>query len=384
MKDYYQILGVNKNATLDEIKKAYRQLALKYHPDRNPGNKEAEEKFKEITEAYQVLSDPERRARYDAMTISGATRVEDIFTGAGFDISDALRYFMENLADFGFDDFELSGFGFSPSTATKSRVYQRKARGGDIKVKLRLTLAEADSGTEKRIRLKRLVNCPACGGTGFKSGSVTTCPYCGGTGQKQKVTRSVFGHFVSITTCDECYGTGRSRADFCNNCGGAGVYEKETEFKVSIPQGVKDGDIIRLRGEGHAGKGGGHPGDIIIFIELIEDPRFEFNGKELIYRTVIPIHIAVLGGKIKVPTLRGDEELDIHPGTQSGEIYRLKNKGIMIGSRRSDLLVQVFVHIPERLTKEERELYERLAQLHTKERREFDVNSFLSRLGFKK
>jgi len=381
MKDYYQILGVSKNATIDEIKKAYRQLALKYHPDRNPNNKEAEEKFKEITEAYQVLSDPEKRALYDSggMQMPGTGEQAYTTSWTGFsDISDALRYFMDHFEDFGFDDVFSDVFSFARPRTT------RTTGGKDIKIKLRLTFAEADSGTEKIIRVMRNVRCDRCGGSGINPyGGRSTCPTCGGTGQKQKVTRSMLGHFVSIVTCPTCHGTGIDPKSFCSACGGTGVKEKESEFKVKIPAGIRDGEVLRLRGEGHAGVKGGPSGDIIIFIELVEDPRFEFNGKDLIHRTMIPLHLAVLGGKIEIPTIYGTTTLEIHPGTQSGEIYRLRGMGIRSGNKRGDLIVQVFVKIPTKLTKAERELFERLAKLHEGADDKFNLKDLFSKIGFK-
>jgi molecular chaperone DnaJ len=360
-RDYYQILGVSRQATLDEIKSAYRKLAMQYHPDRNPGNKEAEERFKEITEAYEVLSDEEKRRRYDQFGHEGIragqdfhqySSMEDIFSAFG-DI-------------FGSSFFEDLFGGQSSRRHTARQPKPQGERGADLRVQLPLRLEEIASGVEKTIRVKRYLTCSTCNGSGSRSGSsgFTTCPRCNGTGQISQVSRSMFGQFVNITTCPSCNGTGTILTDPCPACKGEGRILGEDTIKVSIPAGVYAGMQLTLRGKGHAGRQGGPPGDLVIIIEEIEHPYFTRQGNHLHYHLTISFPDAVLGGEVEVPTIDGTALLQIKPGTQPGTILRMRGKGLprMETGERGDQLVTVNIYVPTKVTQRERELLRELAE----------------------
>ncbi|GIV49601.1 MAG: chaperone protein DnaJ [Candidatus Kapaibacterium sp.] len=360
-RDYYQILGVSRQATLDEIKSAYRKLAMQYHPDRNPGNKEAEERFKEITEAYEVLSDEEKRRRYDQFGHEGIragqdfhqySSMEDIFSAFG-DI-------------FGSSFFEDLFGGQSSRRHTARQPKPQGERGADLRVQLPLRLEEIASGVEKTIRVKRHLTCSTCNGSGSRSGSsgFTTCPRCNGTGQISQVSRSMFGQFVNITTCPSCNGTGTILTDPCPACKGEGRTLGEDTIKVSIPAGVYEGMQLTLRGKGHAGRQGGPPGDLVIIIEEIEHPYFTRQGNHLHYHLTISFPDAVLGGEVEVPTIDGTALLQIKPGTQPGTILRMRGKGLprMETGERGDQLVTVNIYVPTKVTQRERELLRELAE----------------------
>ena len=342
-KDYYQILGVSRNATQEEIKKAYRELALKYHPDRNPGDKQAEERFKEINEAYQVLSDPEKRAHYDRFGDQAPFRVD--FEDFGFPT-------IEDLFSGLFDEF----FG----TRRRKRRPSRR-RGADIRFDLQITLEEAYTGTEKIISLERHQPCSKCAGTGLKPGTQPmTCPECRGTG----TIRYQQGFFSISRTCPRCAGTGRIITNPCPACRGSGLELVRKELKVKIPPGVETGSVLRLRGEGEPGEFGGPPGDVNVIIYVEEHPIFQRQGTELVCEVPISFTKAVLGGEIEVPTLNGIERLKIPPGTQTGKVFRLKGKGMpSLDGYRGDLHIQIFVEVPEKISRKEKELLEKLAQM---------------------
>lgn len=350
-RDYYEVFGISRDASENEIKKAYRKLAMQYHPDRNPGDKEAEEKFKEAAEAYEVLNNPEKRQLYDQY---GHRGVDGGFSGsADFDISDALRTFMEGFGGFG--DF----FGGRRSSGQRQRV------GSDLQLRLSLTLEEIARGVEKNIRLKRLVTCDKCGGTGSESSNgVTTCHMCHGSGEVRQVSRSVFGQFVNVSTCPTCHGEGQIVSKPCRVCRGDGRVRKEEEIKVRIPAGVATGNYLTRRGEGNKGPRNGPAGDLIILIEEKEHPLFERHGDDVLFDLPVGYSQLVLGAEIEVPTLDGKVKLKIPGGTQAGKIFRLKGKGIpeLNGLGRGDQLVRISLLTPDRLSNEEKKLIAKLAE----------------------
>lgn len=361
-RDYYEILGVEKAATEDDIKKAYRKKALEFHPDRNPGNKDAEEKFKEATQAYEVLKDPQKRGRYDQLGHAGVDgglgpRGADDF--AGFDLSDALRAFMRDFGG-GFGDI----FG---DVATQGRGGARA--GQNLQLRLALTLDEIDQGVTKKLKLKRLGACEECGGTGARAGSrPATCTDCNGTGQVRHVQRSFLGQFVTVSPCRRCQGTGRVVSDPCPSCRGEGRREMTETISVDVPAGVHEGNYIPISGKGHAGLHGGPPGDLIILIEEKPHPLFERHEDDLLCEVPIAFTLAALGGKLDVPTLTGTARLEVPAGTQSHRLFRLRGQGMsrLHSSKRGDLLVRVRVWTPTKLSAEEKKLLEQLANVQAK------------------
>lgn len=355
-RDYYEVLGIERGASPDEVKKAYRKLAVKYHPDRNPDNKEAEEKFKELAEAYEVLSDPEKRQRYDRFGHQG---VQDQFGQGGFQWQD-FTHATE------FEDLFSSFFGGGFEDLFGGRRSRRGAgppQGSDVRISLRLTLEEIAKGVDKKIRLRRVhVKCPTCGGSGGKDGArPTACIQCAGTGQVRRMAGGFF-NLVTVTTCDRCGGTGQVVADPCTNCHGSGVVEDERTVSVKLPAGVANGTTVRLRGQGNAGPRSGPQGDLLIDILEQEHDVFTRQGDDIVYDLPISFSQAALGDEIEVPTLDGKVRLKIHEGTQSGKILRLRGKGVPrlneYGS--GDMLVRVHVWTPMKLNAEERTLFEEL------------------------
>lgn len=354
-RDYYEVLGIRRDATEDEVKKAYRRLAMQYHPDRNPGDKEAEEKFKEAGEAYEVLKDSSKRQRYDAYGHAGAKGAYGGFgAGVDFDLADALRTFMSE--GFGFGDFFNLG---------RSRDKAGPVRGSDLQIRLKLSLEEIATGATKKIKLKKLVACETCGGSGAAAGSKSVkCPSCNGTGQIRQVSRSIFGQFINISTCGQCSGRGKVIQHPCHACGGEGRQQGEKTVSVDIPVGVNSGNYITVRGEGNVGPRGGPAGDALIFLEEKEHEYFERHGDDVLYDLPISVSQAVLGDEVEIPTLNGPVKLEIGPGTQSGKILRLRNKGIphLNGYGCGDQLVRILVWIPTKLSSDERRLFEELAR----------------------
>jgi molecular chaperone DnaJ len=360
-RDYYEILGVARTADTEEIKKAYRKAALKFHPDRNPNNKEAEEKFKEAAEAYEVLSDADKRRRYDQFGHNGLRAGADFH---GFtDINEIFANFSDIFgAQFGggiFDDVFSGGRGRGRSRG------QTGSPGSDLKIRLKLTLEEIATGIEKKLKIKRWKLCDICRGSGAKSGSSkTTCPVCNGTGEVRQVSRSVFGQFVNISTCNNCGGEGHIIRDKCPDCGGEGRVQGETTIKVNVPAGVAEGNYIPLHGQGNAGMRNGPAGDLIVIIEEDQHKYFVRDGNNIVLDLLISYPEAALGADVEVPTLNGKARLKIDPGTQSGKILRMREKGIpqLNGYGRGDQLVRVNVWVPTKLSKEDKEHLKNLAK----------------------
>ncbi|MGB9663932.1 MAG: molecular chaperone DnaJ [Ignavibacteria bacterium] len=358
-RDYYEVLGVPRNASQEEIKKAYRRLAMQYHPDRNPGDKEAEEKFKEAAEAYEVLSDPEKRRRYDQFGHAG-------MQGTDFreytDINDIFNAFRDIFSGTGFGGSIFDDF-FGGSTSTRSRRTGATQRGSDLRVKIKLTLEEIATGVSKKIKIKRYKKCSSCGGTGAESGSgYKTCPVCNGTGEIRQVSRSVFGQFVNITTCNNCGGEGRVISNPCKICGGEGRVQEEATVNVDIPAGVSTGNYLTLRGEGNAGRRGGPSGDLIVVIEELPHEIFQRKGDDIIYELNLSIPEAVLGGEVEVPTLNGKAKLKLEPGLSQGKILRMKGKGLpnLNTKKFGDQLLVVNIYIPQKVSQQEKELMQSL------------------------
>lgn len=347
--DYYEVLGIDKNASDDEIKKAFRKKALKYHPDRNSGDKEAEEKFKEVNEAYQVLSDPKKREQYDRF---GTT---DFNAGAGggysgfggFDFSD----FSEGFGGGGFGDIFDTIFGGGGGFSSQSRP-NGPQRGSDIRYDLNLTFNEAIFGVEKEISITKNEQCEECHGTGAKKGtSPITCDKCGGTGQIKVQRNTPLGSFVSVKPCDKCGGTGKIIKEHCDKCSGKGTVRKKKIIKINIPAGVDNGNILPLRGQGEAGKNGGPYGDLYVTISVKPDPRFKREGSDIYIDTHISFGQAALGAEIVVPTVDGNVKYKVPAGTQPGTVFRLKGKGVpKINSKlRGNQYVKVIVDVPKSL-----------------------------------
>lgn len=356
MADYYERLGVGRDAATEDIKKAYRRLAMEYHPDRNQGSKEAEARFREITEAYEVLRDPEKRASYDRF---GERGVRGGPGGGfeGFDFSDALEIFMRDFGGLG---------GFDEVFGGRRGGRQARQRGQNIRVRLPLTLAEVARGVTKRIRVAVLEGCDDCSGTGGADGAEpVACSQCGGSGQERVAQRSVFGQFVSVSPCRRCGGEGRVVERPCPTCMGEGLVRREREVEVEVPAGVSGENYLTLRGSGNAGPRGGPPGDLLVLFDVAEDPRFLRDGADLLHDFRVTVAQAVLGGDLEVPTLDDPTRITVPSGTQSGTVLRLQGLGLpdLNGRRRGDLLVRVHVWIPEQLTTEQEELFRRLAEV---------------------
>jgi molecular chaperone DnaJ len=344
-RDYYEVLGVGRDASVDDIKKAYRKLALKWHPDKNPENPEAEERFKEAAEAYGVLSDEEKRARYDRFGHQG------VGGNGGFD-PNQFTDFADILGDFfGFSDFFSAGQG---------RRGTRAARGADLRYDLHLEFKEAVFGTEKSIVVPRIVSCSRCGGSGARPGSAPiTCVACGGRGQ----VRYAQGFFAVARTCPQCGGAGRVIKDPCASCSGAGRVREEKSLSVKIPPGVDAGSRLRIAGEGEGGVGIGPSGDLYVFLSVAEHPQFERRDYDIHSQQTVSFTQAALGAEVPTETIEGPESLRGPAGTQPGQVFRLRGKGVKFvdGSGRGDHYVHVNVRVPTTLSEEQRELLGKLA-----------------------
>jgi molecular chaperone DnaJ len=357
-RDYYEVLGVGRTATEEEVKKAYRQLALKYHPDRNPGDSTAESKFKEATEAYEVLKDPAKRERYDQYGHAGLGQGAGFPGGGfgfeGFDLSDALRAFMRDFGAFGFEDF----FGGGRATMAENR-------GRDLQVRIRLTLEEVADGVSKKLRVRRQDTCPECSGDGSAAGTAPkTCPQCNGMGRVRRVTRSFLGQMMTETPCNVCSGTGQVVSSPCPRCHGDGRIPSQTTISVDIPRGVSSGNYIPIEGKGDAGRRGGSPGDLIVIIDEAEHEIFTRQGNDIYCLVPVSFVTAALGGKIEIPVLGGTDTLDIPAGTQTGKGFRLRDRGIPYLNRnsRGDELVQVQVWTPKKLSESDKQLLRKLGE----------------------
>ena len=357
-RDYYEVLGVSKGASADEIKKAYRKLAVKYHPDKNPGNKEAEEKFKEAAEAYSVLSDADKKAKYDQFGHAGVEGAGPDFSGGFGNLNDILN----DLFGGGFGGFG-GGFGGFGGFGGGGRRQERVYKGRDIRVRARLTLEEIAKGVEKEISIEKNVPCPECGGKGAKNSSdIKTCPACNGTGQVQRVVNTFLGQSISYSTCQQCGGEGKIITNPCPKCGGSGLVRQRETIKVKIPAGVESGMQLTVQGEGHAAKNNGINGDLLVVIEEIEHPLFKREGTNLFHTAIISVMDAMLGCEITVPCLDGNQKIKVEAGTQSGKVVKLRGKGLpsLNGYGTGDLYVKLAVWIPKKLTKEEKALFESL------------------------
>ena len=376
-RDYYEVLGVSKNATPEELKKAYRKLALQYHPDRNPGNKEAEEKFKEAAEAYEVLSNPEKRQRYDQFGFAGMSGAGG-YSGQGMSMDDIFSQFGDIFADFGLGSFFSGGFGGGSRSSGTVRE-----RGSNIRVKVKLNLQEIEKGVKKKIKVNKYISCEHCHGSGSEDGAMETCTSCKGHGQVYRTVNSLFGQMQTASTCPTCGGTGRIIKNKCSQCHGNGIVKGEEIIELDIPAGVSEGMQLTLRGKGGAGPHNGVNGDLLVLIEEEAHPDFERDGSNLIYNLFISVTDAILGTDAEVPTVSGKVRVKIAPGTQSGKVLRLRGKGLpnlnSFGS--GDLLVNVNVWIPKKISKEEEKALQILSKSENfKPNPSDDERSFFKRL----
>lgn len=352
-KDYYEVLGVAKTATPDEIKRAYRKLAIKYHPDKNPGDKTAEEKFKEAAEAYGVLSDADKRAKYDqfghSMGPQGFGGADaGGFYGGGMSMEDIFSQFGDIFGGHGFGGF--GGFG----GATGGGRTRRKVRkGSDLRIRVKLTLEDIAKGVTKTLKIPTYVKCDHCNGTGAKDGvAFATCHTCHGTGTITRVQQTILGAMQSQSECPECEGTGKIISEKCPYCHGEGVEKRDEQISFTIPAGVADGMTLTVRGKGNAPRHGGENGDLLVVIEEIKHPELIRDGNDIIYNLMLDIPTATLGGSVEVPTITGRARMKIAPGTQPGKVLRMRGKGLPSteGYGTGDELVNVMVYIPEKLS----------------------------------
>lgn len=361
MSDYYQLLGVSREAGSEEIKKAYRKLALEYHPDRNQGSKEAEERFKEVTEAYEVLRDSEKRAMYDRYGKQGVRGSGSGGGPAGFDFSDAIDVFMRDFGGFaGFE--EMFGMRGARGQRTSSR------KGQTVRIRLPLTLAEVATGVTKTVKVALLDECEACEGSGAKAGTQPQpCTTCGGMGEERHVQRSVFGQFVSVQPCRTCAGEGRVISEPCPRCSAEGRVRNETSIEVDVPAGVTSENFLTLRGRGSVGARGGVRGDLVVLLEVQDDARFVRDGSDLVHELPITFTQAALGAEVEVPTIDGSARVTIPAGIQSGERLSLKELGLpeLNGTVRGDQVIKIRVWTPHELTSEQEELLRSLADIES-------------------
>ena len=356
-RDYYEVLEVSKDASSEDIKKAYRKQAIKYHPDKNPGDKSSEEKFKEAAEAYEVLRDDQKRSKYDRYGhaglggaaggggFGGGMTIEDIFSSFGDIFGDAFGGF--------------GGFGGSRRTSRTVR------KGSNLRVKVKLSLDEIAKGTEKKIKVSKYVSCKSCNGSGAKEGSsYSTCRTCGGNGQVTRVSNTFLGQMQTVTTCPACNGEGKTITEKCTTCYGEGIVKDEEVVPISIPAGVAEGMQMTVSGKGNAARRGGVNGDLLIMIQEETHPELMRDGNDLLYNLHISIPQAALGSMVEIPTVEGKAKIKIEPGTQPGKILRLRNKGLpdVNGYHKGDLLVSINVWIPKQLSKEESRLLEKFGE----------------------
>ena len=357
-RDYYEVLGVEKSASADEIKKAYRKMAIKYHPDKNPGDKEAEEKFKEAAEAYDVLSNPEKKQRYDQFGHAGmGGAASGGFGGGGFSMEDIFSQFGDIFG--GHFGGGFGGFGGFGGGSRASRV----PRGSDIRIRVKLTLKEIVHGVEKKVRINKMVQCSECHGKGAVSDAdIKTCETCHGSGVVTKVVQTMFGQMQSQGVCPSCNGEGKKITKPCSKCSGTGLVKDSEEISFKIPAGVAQGMQLTVQGKGNAAKSGGINGDLLVVIEEVEDQELQRDGNDLIYSLFISVPDAILGTTAEIPAVDGKLKIKIEPGIQSGKMLRLRGKGVpdINGYGSGDLLVYVQVWIPKSTTAEERKLVEKL------------------------
>lgn len=366
-RDYYEVLGVNKSSSAEDIKKAYRKLAIKYHPDRNPGNKEAEEKFKEAAEAYDVLSNPEKKQLYDQYGHNMGQMGGGFGRGGsgnyggfgGFSGGFTMEDIFEQFGDI-FGGHNFGGFG-GATGGSRSRSKQATRKGGDIRIRVKLTLEEIATGVTKTLKIPTQTKCEYCNGTGAKDGtSFRTCPQCHGNGQILGVQNTMFGQIQTQMVCPECNGEGKIISASCPHCHGAGTNKKEETVSFNIPAGVTDGMTLTVRGKGNSARNAAVNGDLLVVIEEVKHPDLIRDGNDIIYNLMLDVSTAALGGQIEVPTLTGRARLEIAPGTQPGKVLRLRGKGIHSreGYGTGDELINVMVYIPENLTEKERNAFE--------------------------
>lgn len=359
-KDYYDILEVGKNASQEEIKKAYRQQAIKNHPDKNPGDTQAEERFKEAAEAYEVLSDAQKRQKYDQF---GHAAFENGGAGGfqgGMTMEDIFSQFGDIFGGFG----GFSGFGGFGGSGSRGGV----TKGSNLRVKVKLTLQEVANGVEKKIKVKKYIACDACSGSGAKHGTAKdTCATCHGNGQVTRVTNTFLGQMQTASTCPTCNGEGSTISQKCESCYGEGMVKKEEVIKINIPAGVSEGMQVKMSGKGNAARRGGINGDLMVVIQEENHPELTRDGSDLLYNLHLSIPQATLGSTVEIPTVEGKAKIKIEAGTQPGRILRLRGKGVpeVNGYGRGDLLVQINVWIPKSLDKEEKKIFEKMEQSDT-------------------
>ncbi len=356
-RDYYEILGVSKSASADEIKKAYRKKAIEFHPDKNPGDKVSEEKFKEAAEAYEVLSDQNKRQRYDQYGHAGLGGGAGGFGGGSMNMDDIFSHFGDIFG--GHFGGGFSGFGGQRGGG------QRVRKGSDLRVKVKLNLAEIAAGVEKKIKVKKYVACSHCNSTGAANGaSSTTCTTCNGQGRVNRVQNTFLGQMQTAVECPTCGGDGKIIKDKCSHCSGEGIVREDEVITINIPAGVMEGMQLSMSGKGNAARRGGVNGDLLILVEEESHPELIRDDNDLIYNLLLDFPMAILGGSVEVPTVDGKVKVTITPGTQPGKVLRLRGKGLPSVNNygNGDLLVNIGVYIPENLNKEEKIAIEKLAK----------------------